>query len=351
MQLKSLSLVLISLTWVGCGDEKFSRGTDKAPLAAENLRLDCSSRSKTVSLGDNQPIVIEGEVCKQAQLTNERSVFHFIIDTSESMRINDPSTIGSCGRLDAVRSMLNRLKSKASNLTTPPLVSMVTFDSNAQVILAPTRINDINETQLNSLAICSARGHTNYQAAFSVSQSILQGVRQASIAFVTDGVPTRDQFNQSSLGGSVPQQVYQSGLNALNSLKDSITTFEFNAIYLEPQFGSAGDSALMNARSYLNQLVNVNDGSNNGNRLRSVNSADQLETALLDLDEEYGNQQNQGRITRKIQNSNGTSQSVPFIIKDETSNGYRFQSQKFVPKTGSNTFEFEGKTYEIIVSK
>jgi hypothetical protein len=138
------------------------------------------------------PVIFSGTLCPPADQPRD---IVLVIDSSGSMTDNDPLVGGTCGRLQAVQSVI------ASLPQGPSRMGLVTFGSD----LGATS-GQLFETQDQLFAaiapggliadvLCAADGTTNYDAGLNQASALLSAGRaEASkeIYFVSDGAPNAD---------------------------------------------------------------------------------------------------------------------------------------------------------------
>lgn len=234
-------------------------------------------------------MTLQGKFCPETQ--NRLSVL-FVIDFSGSMGHhfdtrrnadlpgNDPLNAGSCGRLRAAQALVNKLKAEKS-ARDKVMVGMVPFAGGILMDRVVTlRPLDEFEAAATVDTLCSyvvqnpqqvgqaayaggvvARGvdsSTNYQAAFSASQALLQGVYgKKQLYFISDGEPTS--------GGNDP---IAAGVTAGATLRQAVDNLTMNALIL-------GNTP--KAQGVLESVVGSPD------RVRSADTADQLAEKILDF--------------------------------------------------------------------
>jgi hypothetical protein len=201
----------------------------------------------------------------------------FVVDFSGSMignaldPANDPIKGGSCGRLDAIRAVIAKVKREVPD-EADVKAGLAGFSFEAKEKLSLQPLEDL-EGSINIDNACGSDGEnakTNYKAALETSLSILSGVdeQKTVIYFISDGEPTwpRPADDQSDL-----TLASKLGLQAAQSLRSSITDLTFNIIYL----GNA--DAELESRSYLDEI------SGDAKSVVLVQNADELTEAATSL--------------------------------------------------------------------
>ena len=120
----------------------------------------------------------------------------FIVDVSDSMRNwlnfgNDPlDNQGSCGRLNAIKSVTEKLPANAN-------ISYVTFGGEVvDYVGGFLGKDDFLNDHANSEIFCNVSRRTNYKKAFLKAEDILASAREDSskeIYFISDGQPNSSQ--------------------------------------------------------------------------------------------------------------------------------------------------------------
>ena len=139
---------------------------------------------------------IAGDFCSEPLASGSLDVI-FVVDFSGSMTSpqfhNDPTVNGTCGRLEAMRSMVAEVMRRNGPNTTITL-SVVGFSDGASLRLAPSSIAEAAPL-LNVTNLCGSdapSASTNYQAAFEVTNQLLAQLSSTSKAvyFLSDGYPS-----------------------------------------------------------------------------------------------------------------------------------------------------------------
>lgn len=162
------------------------------------------------------PLTFKGELCRPEQMPRD---IVFVIDVSGSMSQNDPVVQQTCGRLDAVRSVLQKYANEKTQF------ALVTFQSsrmavsknfgkNGDEMLAAAGSSDPLAT------ICGAAGGTNYQDGLLAAETLLQGGRSGAtkeVYFISDGAPSLNKT-----GEDVAARLRQNGIT-LSNVKSDVT--------------------------------------------------------------------------------------------------------------------------------
>jgi hypothetical protein len=140
------------------------------------------------------PIDVIGRVCPPQRMMRD---ILFVLDVSISMSSNDPLRNNSCGRLEAMNAVLDRLPAGIANF------GIVTFDSvirhqsdrfydNKDALY--DHITGGNRSNIKDVA-CAITGGTSYIAAFNGARTVFQRSRPNAtkeLFFITDGQPFDD---------------------------------------------------------------------------------------------------------------------------------------------------------------
>ena len=210
-------------------------------------------------------IQVSGEFCPTVSLSGNVSVL-FVIDHSGSMEgstsegPNDPTTLGSCGRLRAAEALV---KKYAAMQDADVEAGVVGFSDRARVQLPFTDLPSM-QAQLTSNVFCGSDSNfarTNYEAAFDTAYTQLTNRSGTKVVyFISDGSPTT--------GGGDPRQ---SGLAAAMLVR-GLADVSLYALFVGYQSGGAN-----NPQGYLEQIAG--DPKN----VRITANADELTQAATTL--------------------------------------------------------------------
>ena len=180
--------------------------------------------SQDVTAPKGQKIKVSGNICYTPKIENVTSKLTVMLvnDVSDSMQENDPLTNGSCGRYQAISSIIEKLKALMTDQVEIN-VGILNFASYGQTLLEMTNIKNLQSLPVNE--ICDHYAQTNYEDALGKASRILsQYDGNRALYFITDGLPT-----QSNSSGDHRQR----GLEAAENLRFSISDLVFYSIYLE----------------------------------------------------------------------------------------------------------------------
>jgi len=210
-------------------------------------------------------IRVAGEFCPSLEIKGDLTIV-FVLDHSGSMEgnplegPNDPTSGGSCGRLKAAQSLVQRY---ASMTSTNIKAGVVGFSIAARVQLPIAPLSNL-QNNLTSSVFCgsdSPIATTNYAAAFATTAAQLQNVPGTKlIYFISDGSPTT--------GGLDP---HQAGLSAATALR-AIPDLTLYALFVGYKSGGAD-----NPQGYMNQITG------NPALVRITANADELAKAAAAL--------------------------------------------------------------------
>jgi hypothetical protein len=304
-----LALALAAaLLMAGCGGTQFAGNSGKKPGAvvpskntpggniSAKVRVGCDSAASTTAQeqsftgGAGTTVALSGDFCGQGltETSSEQLTVLFVFDFSGSMLINDPTTSGSCGRLQAAQTILAKLEAEPATSQAKLNLAMQAFGSHIMPGIAPTTIAAF-KPQLNAQSVCRSDGNaTNYEAAFTAASDLLGSLKgRKVIYFISDGLPTVSGTNQGAGGllgvlnsvlssSQSPAPVYDAGTAAAAKLRAQ-SDVTLNVIYL----GSAGTAAegpvpagLPDPQTYLRQIAGSAD------HLRVVSSAQELASQI-----------------------------------------------------------------------
>ncbi|NRA46792.1 MAG: VWA domain-containing protein [Oligoflexales bacterium] len=224
--------VIIPLFVIGCGSSSFysfdstgssantdlatgtasgstpggSIGSDDATSRRKDVSINCDTEGQSTfavfaneEAGDNS-FDIAGDICLDPLEQDPR--YLFIVDVSGSMEEHfdnnlgtevagsDPFVNNSCGRYEAIQSILDKSRTKTGELI-----------GKAALVLFSAGINENSidfvgidefQKQLTPERICLGLESTNYETAFNEAESLFQG-EESSLKlayFISDGLPT-----------------------------------------------------------------------------------------------------------------------------------------------------------------
>jgi|GEM_PF-1913168 len=256
---------------IKCGDTKIQ--VDKKLLAAAGGRMQLS-----------------GELCP---VSSSSVHLLFVLDFSDSMRTNDPTT-GSgagaaCGRSKAVSAIIEKMTASRGK-DDKVSAAIIGFGTTASEVSGET---DLAQFKPSADALCrSNSGSTNYRAAFELAaQKLSASPKTAKIMyFISDGLPTAggvmttpliiDPFdpyatiNAMNQAAAMNQDVhFRAGVDAAASLRSQFPVMVFNAMLLQ----SAAVALPYDPAVYLSQLTN------DASRVRIVSQASQLAESAVQL--------------------------------------------------------------------
>jgi hypothetical protein len=280
-------------------------------------------------------MTIKGKFCPE---TKNRLTVLFVVDFSGSMGHhlqtpsnreslgNDPLTAGSCGRLRAAQALLNKIKSEKA-AQDEVMVGMVPFAGGilTERLISLRSLEEFAATatvdNLCSFVVQEARqvgrpdypggvtspgvdASTNYRAAFTAAQSLLQGVYgKKQLYFVSDGEPTS--------GGQDP---IAAGVTAGESLRQTVDNITMNALIL---------GNVPTAQTVLERVVG------SAERVKTADTADQLAEKILDfpppsIDESTG------RATLAVLPYNPADLGLQSLVRDPASRAiWTWETQPF----------------------
>jgi hypothetical protein len=191
--LETASLAAVDWQW-SCQGEDAQTGTDTA--GHKRLYGKGNHRVSKANVKSKIPINISGKVCQPQSLPRD---VVFVIDRSTSMGFsgNDPKVTGTCGRRQAVESVISAIVGSGSDARfglvmfngaeAPNLASTALFQSK-ESLYASLNVND----QTASNILCANDGGTNYTEALKSAEKMFQTSRidtVKEIYFVSDGTP------------------------------------------------------------------------------------------------------------------------------------------------------------------
>ncbi len=317
------------------GSNPSGPGVPNNLLTTQNFWLSCdpssggSSLTTEISGPSGISARINGEFCPQA-VAGEGSKFLFIIDYSESMKTNDPIINNSCGRLEAIKALVQKLVQKYG---TKVSFGSVAFGSYAQV---QSQITDATSFQssLTVNSICnSSMGTTNYKAAFDTARQLYQNTQGSKIVyFISDGEPTE--------GGTVadPSSHITVGVQAAQQLRATYSDLILNAVFLNnsQNFNNVIGNIMNNGQSLQYEIMRQVAGSDQ--QVKMVNQASDLIAALQDLPASGGKINTSTVSIKFISPAPQDNIEVEQIFENPLKPGYYvFSSKPFILRSSAGT--------------
>ena len=287
---------------------------------------------------------VKGKFCPQAK--NKLTIL-FVVDYSGSMGRhvpeqgqaeipgNDPQIDGSCGRLRAAQAIISKIRSEkvatdsveigmvpfAGGIVTSKIVSIIDLESFEKIVSKDTFCQYVVqgpsfgydpanpggiEGPAGFLGLGRVDSSTNYTAAFTAAQSMLQGVYGRKVTyFISDGQPTS--------GGADP---VLAGIAAGKMLRESVDNLVLNGLLL----GQTGPQAM----DVLAQVAGSPD------RVRRADNADELAKEILEFPEASIDEQS-GRATLTVVPYPAADLGLRYLTKDPASAGvWVYETQPFV---------------------
>jgi Mg-chelatase subunit ChlD len=216
-----------SLTWFWQCDA--APGPAPAPGGADDVVIvgNTSNTEFNAARFAGVPMTVQGEFCP---LETQRDIV-FVIDVSGSMngvnQANDPRMGNTCGRLEAMQSVIASATQGAS-----ARFAGVTF-SNAVSNVSSAFATSIDGVFAGNLAntVCAAGGGTNYTASLERAEQLLASARASAskeIYFLTDGQPDNggaDPLNNPDINGvAVAARLRAAGVTVVTVMLGSDVT-------------------------------------------------------------------------------------------------------------------------------
>jgi hypothetical protein len=287
----------------------------------------------TVTANAKVEMTLKGKFCPEVK---NRLTILFVIDYSGSMGRhfdptrradlpgNDPLVNGSCGRLRAAQALLNKIKSEkaakdevvvgmvpfAGGILTDRIVNIKSLDEFAAtasveslcafVVQDPRQVGQAGYP--GGVTSAGVDSSTNYQAAFTAAQSLLQGVAgKKQLYFVSDGEPTSPGTDPTT-----------AGINAGASLRQNVDNLIMNALIL---------GNVPTAQNVLERVVG-------SQRVRTADTADQLADKILDFPAPSIDE-NTGRATLAVVPYNPANLGLQSLVKDPAGPIWSWETQPF----------------------
>ena len=265
-----------ALLIAGCGGTQFagnngqkagsavpSKNTPAGNISAK-VRVGCDSAASAAAQeqsftgGAGTTVALTGDFCGQGltETSSEQLTVLFVFDFSGSMLANDPTTSGSCGRLQAAQTILAKLEAEPATSQATLNLAMQAFGSQIMPGIAPTSLAAF-KPQLNAQSVCRSDGNA------------VSGTNQGAGGLL-------GALNSIISSSQSPTPVYDAGTAAAAKLRAQ-SDVTLNVIYL----GSAGTAAegpvpagLPDPQTYLTQIAGSAD------HLRVVSSAQDLASQI-----------------------------------------------------------------------
>jgi Mg-chelatase subunit ChlD len=303
-----VQLLPLFVVAMACNSTDFKSATPKQPNPAKEdvpqtkppvsktFKLACEKTGggeahlvEQVSGDARTQVRIEGEFCGISEVEAKGNLtVLFVVDLSGSMQANDPTVLGSCGRLKAAEALVDKLKTSVK----PGLridVGLLPFGDYAKTGVEPKTLAEF-EAELTEDAFCDTTGGaTNYEAAFVGAKAMLDGRDGAKAVYlISDGLPT----NAGTTPGSLPvdplapldeqlAQVEKAGLDAAEALRKGDKDLTLNAIFLgaaDPGATGLPGAVGTDPEEYLKKITG------DAERVRLVKNADDLAQEIVTLE-------------------------------------------------------------------
>jgi Mg-chelatase subunit ChlD len=178
-----------SLTWNWPCTGAITSDEVKEAIEKSSDLVGSGSHRVAANPADRIKLTINRQHCTVAE--TKRDIV-FIVDTSGSMKDNDPKTGTTCGRFDAIQSIVRSFE-KPENIR----IGGVTFSDSATssgVMMDTTMF--LNSSIAASTSLCRNSGGTNYQSGLKLAIDLLSDAREGSVRevyFISDGEPNTGQ--------------------------------------------------------------------------------------------------------------------------------------------------------------
>jgi uncharacterized protein YegL len=138
-------------------------------------------------------VIFSGHLCEPQRRMRD---IVFVVDVSGSMNGNDPRVGNSCGRLQAIESVMASVSAGNANFAIVTFGSGVTRTSSKLFDNQAGLYADVAGTRGIADVLCDAGGGTNYDAGLTRAAELLQFSREKAgkeVYFVSDGEPNGGQ--------------------------------------------------------------------------------------------------------------------------------------------------------------
>lgn len=266
-----ITWAILSLAFVfGCKSNSFNAGSKQGIRpATATLQLPCGAGGQGVQAPVFQGVAgtmvrVSGELCSvvETKVSNANASIALVVDFSGSMEQNDPMVNGTCGRLQAVSALVNKMLQDSKG-NGDIRIGVIHFGTTARVAIPFTDIKSF-AGNLNAQNFCGYVDATNYYAALdSARELLLNAPGDKLLYFITDGVPT--QPGNHEIGA-------QRGQDAADALRQAIPAVQLNVIMLKDR----RNEALINPQQYLTSIAG-----GQANRVRIVENASDLAVQIV----------------------------------------------------------------------
>lgn len=298
-------MLVLGSVLVGCNESTFSGSAKRKeaaqttqpgknrPPADKYFKLACENGTSEarlvteVSGGLSTTVSLEGEFCGlPAKVSGGSLNVFFVIDMSGSMTLSDPVSGGSCGRLNAMRALLDKLGQTAKS-GIDIKVGLGIFGNDAQVGIPLSPIDQV-QTRLTRDSVCrNDAGGTNYEAALTTAKEAIENTSgQKIVYFISDGLPSVSSQSRRvggglGAGGDV-NQIYEAGIKAAEALR-AVPGAILDVVYLDSaaarsQAEQIVGSVVEDPASYVEKIAGSKD------RVRLVTSAAELANQIITFD-------------------------------------------------------------------
>ncbi len=139
------------------------------------------------------PVIFSGHLCEPQR--RQRDIV-FVVDVSGSMNENDPRVGNTCGRLQAIESVMASVSNGNANFAIVTFGTGNTRSSSKLFDNQAALFADVSGGQNIADVLCDAAGGTNYDAGLTRAAELLQFSREKAgkeVYFVSDGKPNGGQ--------------------------------------------------------------------------------------------------------------------------------------------------------------
>ncbi len=139
------------------------------------------------------PVIFSGRLCEPQR--RQRDIV-FVVDVSGSMNENDPRVGNTCGRLQAIESVMASVSNGNANFAIVTFGTGNTRSSSKLFDNQAALFADVSGGQNIADVLCDAAGGTNYDAGLTRAAELLQFSREKAgkeVYFVSDGKPNGGQ--------------------------------------------------------------------------------------------------------------------------------------------------------------
>lgn len=283
---RSLSVQLLHLlvglwTVAGCnvadfGSDSNKAATPEAATTACDAERQYSNLDVKIKNAKDANMLLTGEFCPQAPAALS---IVFLVDFSLSMfnkdkaRGNDQVVNGSCGRLDAVKAILERHGANIADKNSTIKVGVIQFASDLVGDGIPlTEIGQMSDKETVE-NFCRGIDGTNYKVALEAAAKMLKTESGRKVVYlISDGLPT--EGGDAARGFDPAHR--DAAITAIKALRKSIDDLTYNTVFL-------GDLEVQKEEAGFDPVDFLTELTGDKERVKLVAKAEDLAEEILDI--------------------------------------------------------------------